>query len=126
MIFAFLVNMENTIAIYSYSTPWSLFTLNSLFWSPPTAVHRFDISDMAVPGLYISWVRLSFKCQRCTPSGCRDIENKNFNLSFVNFSDLIENLENISEHNLQERDTIYSLGTFPQANQPDYTKYIEY
>ena len=29
--------------------------LNSLFWSPPTAVHRFDASDMAVPGLNISW-----------------------------------------------------------------------
>ena len=29
--------------------------LNSLFWSPPTSVHRFDASDMAVPGLYISW-----------------------------------------------------------------------
>ena len=26
--------------------------LNSLFWSPLTAVHRFDASDMAVPGLY--------------------------------------------------------------------------
>ena len=29
--------------------------LNSLFWSPPTAVHKFDALDMAVPGLYISW-----------------------------------------------------------------------
>ena len=29
--------------------------LNSLFWSPPTAVHRFDAWDRAVPGLYISW-----------------------------------------------------------------------
>ena len=29
-------------------------TLNSLFWSSPTAVHRFDAWDMA-PGLYISW-----------------------------------------------------------------------
>jgi len=25
-----------------------------LFWSPPTAVHRFDAWDMAVSGLYIS------------------------------------------------------------------------
>ena len=25
MIFGFLVNMENTIEIYSYSTPWALF-----------------------------------------------------------------------------------------------------
>jgi len=34
--------------------------LNSLFWSPPTAVHRFDASDISVPpgppGLYISWL----------------------------------------------------------------------
>ena len=34
-------------------------SLNSLFWSPPTAVHRFDASDMAVPGLYISWLKSS-------------------------------------------------------------------
>jgi len=34
--------------------------LNSLFWSPPTAVHRFDTWDMAVPGLYISWVQQEF------------------------------------------------------------------
>ena len=27
---------------------------NSLFWSPPTAAHRFCASDMAVPGI-ISW-----------------------------------------------------------------------
>ena len=56
MIFGFLVNMENTIKIYPYSTPWALFPqndslpLNSLFWSSPiAAVHRFDASDMAVP-----------------------------------------------------------------------------
>ena len=30
--------------------------LNSLFWSPPTAVHGFDAWDMAIPGLYISWL----------------------------------------------------------------------
>ena len=48
MIFGILVNMENTIAINSYSTPWPFslkndaLPLNSLFWSPPTAVHRFD------------------------------------------------------------------------------------
>ena len=43
--------------IYSYSTPClgalSLkndeLPLNSLFWSPPPTVHRFDASDMAVP-----------------------------------------------------------------------------
>ena len=33
--------------------------LNSMFWSPPTAVHGFDASDMPVPGLYISWVCLA-------------------------------------------------------------------
>jgi len=44
MIYGFLVNMENKIATYSYSTPW--------------AVHRFDASDMAVLGLYISWLYL--------------------------------------------------------------------
>ena len=62
MIFGLLVNMENTIGIYSYSTLWPFFLkndvlpLNSLFLSPhPTAVHRFDASDMAVPGLYISF-----------------------------------------------------------------------
>ena len=33
--------------------------LNSLFWSPLTAVHRFDAWDMAVPGLYISWFKPS-------------------------------------------------------------------
>ena len=66
MIFGFLVNMKNTIAIYSYFTTWVDFflkndalPLNSLFWSPPTAINRFDSS---VPGLYIfcvcqgSWV----------------------------------------------------------------------
>ena len=31
--------------------------LNFLFWSPPTALHRFDAS--AVPGLYISWFAVS-------------------------------------------------------------------
>ena len=34
--------------------------LNSLFWSPPTAVHGFDAWDMAVPGLYISCVNYHF------------------------------------------------------------------
>ena len=29
--------------------------LNSLLWSPPTAVHIFDAWDIVVPGLYISW-----------------------------------------------------------------------
>jgi len=67
MIFGFLVNLESTITIYSYSTPWGFLTndalhLNSLFWFPPspTAVHRFDASDMAVPGLYISWSQVQF------------------------------------------------------------------
>ena len=65
MIFGFLVNMENTIAIYFYSTPWALspqndaLPLNSLFWSPLTALHGFDTWDMAVPGLYISCIYLS-------------------------------------------------------------------
>ena len=53
--------------IYSYSLPWDLFpqkwcmALNSLFWSPPTAVHRFGASDMAVPGhifLSLPWVKI--------------------------------------------------------------------
>ena len=35
--------------------------LNSLFWFPPIAVHRFDASDMAVPGIYISWFKWSKK-----------------------------------------------------------------
>ena len=68
MIFGFLGNMENTIAIYFYSTPGlgpfshknDALPLNSLFWSPPTAVHRSDASDMTVPGLYISWVKITF------------------------------------------------------------------
>ena len=68
MIFGSLVNMENTLAIYFYSTPglgpfshknYAL-PLNYLFWSPPTAVHRSDAWDMAVPGLYISWVKITF------------------------------------------------------------------
>ena len=50
--------MENTIAIDSY--PFSLrnnaLPLSSLFWSPPTAVHRFDSLDMEVSGLYISCI----------------------------------------------------------------------
>ena len=60
MIFGFLVNMENTKAIYFYSTPWAPFPqndalpLNSVFRSPPNAVHGFEASDMRVPGLYIS------------------------------------------------------------------------
>ena len=33
--------------------------LNSLFWSPPTAAHRFDSADMAGPGLYIAWSLLT-------------------------------------------------------------------
>ena len=65
MIFGFLVNMENTIAIYFYSTPWALspqndaLPLNSLFWSPLTAVHGFDTWDISVPGQYISCIYLS-------------------------------------------------------------------
>ena len=48
--------------IYFYYTPWALFPQK---WCvapeffvliSPTAVHRFDASDMAVPGLYISWI----------------------------------------------------------------------
>ena len=31
--------------------------LNSLLWSPPTAVHIFDAWDIVVPGLYISWYK---------------------------------------------------------------------
>ena len=59
LIFGFLVNMENTIAMYFLFHPLGPFSLknaalplNSLFWSPLTAVHRFDASNMAVPGLY--------------------------------------------------------------------------
>ena len=46
------------VAIYIIIPPSyiiDVLPLNSLFWSPPTAVHRSDASDMAVPGLYISW-----------------------------------------------------------------------
>ena len=63
MIFGFLVDMENTIVISTYSTPWALFLkndalpLSSLFWSSPTAVHGFYTWDMAVPGLYISCLK---------------------------------------------------------------------
>ena len=58
MIFGFLVNMENTIAIdsYPFSQRNNALPLNSLFWSPPTAVHRFDAWDMEVSGLYISCI----------------------------------------------------------------------
>ena len=57
MIFGFLVNMVNTIVIYSYSTTWALFPQK---WcvAPEFFVlisshcrHRFDAWDMAVPGL---------------------------------------------------------------------------
>jgi len=64
--FGFLVKMENTIAIYSIPTlgPFSLkndaLPLNSLFWSPPSAVHIFDASDMAVPGLDIYWFSVHY------------------------------------------------------------------
>ena len=40
---------------WAFSLKNDALPLNSLFWSPPTAVHRFDAWDMAVPGLYISW-----------------------------------------------------------------------
>ena len=30
-------------------------SLNSLFWSLPTVVHRLDASALTVPSLYISW-----------------------------------------------------------------------
>ena len=39
----------------SFSLKNDALPLNSLFWSPPTAVHRFDACYMSVPGLYISW-----------------------------------------------------------------------
>ena len=55
MIVGFLIDMENTIAIYSNSLKNDALPLNSLFLFPPTAVHRFDASDVTVPGLYISW-----------------------------------------------------------------------
>ena len=50
-IFGFLVNLENTIAIF-----FEFFVL-----IPPTAVHRFDAWDKAVPGLYIS---CTFHCRK--------------------------------------------------------------
>ena len=56
MIFGFLVNMENTNIFIPPLGPFSLkndaLPLNSLFLSPSTPVHRFDASDMAVPGGY--------------------------------------------------------------------------
>ena len=64
VIFGFLVNMENTkqYILIPPLRPFSLkndgLPLNSLFWFSPTAVHRFDASDMAVPGLHISCTRL--------------------------------------------------------------------
>ena len=64
MIFGFLVNMENTkqYILIPPLRPFSLkndgLPLNSLFWFSPTAVHRFDASYMAVPGLHISCTRL--------------------------------------------------------------------
>ena len=64
MIYGFLVNMENIIETYSYSTPW--------------AVHRFDATDMAVPGLYISWLDLWIII---------------FHEENENFSDKIENIQ---------------------------------
>ena len=45
IIFGFLINMENKIAIYSYSTPWPIslkndaLPLNSLFWSSTQIWH---------------------------------------------------------------------------------------
>ena len=39
----------------SFSLKNDALPLNSLSWSPPTAVHRFDACYMSVPGLYISW-----------------------------------------------------------------------
>ena len=47
----------STIEIFSYSPRTNdALPLNSLFWSPPTAVNRFDASDMTAPiSLYISW-----------------------------------------------------------------------
>ena len=51
----------STIAIYFISPPpliIDVLHLNSLFSSPPTAVHKFDALDMAVPGLYISCLDL--------------------------------------------------------------------
>jgi len=82
-IFGFLVNIENTIAIYSYATPWALslkndaLPLNSLFWSLPTAAHRFDAWAVVVyiflvldgsrccmyPILLMTgWVWVQYKC----------------------------------------------------------------
>ena len=67
MTFGFLAKMENRIAnIHNPAlAPFSLkndaLPLNSLFWSPPSEVHRFDASDMAVPGLYISWLHLNLQ-----------------------------------------------------------------
>ena len=57
------VNLSSEYILFLASGQYGPFSLkndalplNSLFWSPPTAVHRFDAWDMAVPGLYISWV----------------------------------------------------------------------
>ena len=63
MIFGFLVNMEIQKQYILFpllgSFPWKndALPMNSLFWSPPTAVHRFDAWNMTVPGLYISWYK---------------------------------------------------------------------
>ena len=46
---------NSNIFLFFFSLKNDALPLNSLFWSPPTAVHRFDAWDMVVPGLYIPW-----------------------------------------------------------------------
>ena len=56
---------NSNIFIFHSLGPFPSKMLNSLFWSPTTAVHRFDAWDMTVPGLYISWSNGNFGyCQR--------------------------------------------------------------
>jgi len=50
--------ISNIFLLHPLSPFPSKMPLNSLFWSPPTAVHKFDAWEMAVPGLYISWPRV--------------------------------------------------------------------
>ena len=49
---------ERTKALMWYYSPTKnklIYHFNSLFLFPLNAVHRFDASDVTVPGLYISW-----------------------------------------------------------------------
>ena len=75
-------NMENTIAIHSYSTPWAFFPqkwalpLNSLFWSPPTTVHRFDAWEMRF--LVYIFLEHYYLFGQCTATYCSTHQELNW------------------------------------------------